>query len=341
MSDISELKHVMPGSGERRDEPRRRRQIAILGLAAVILLLPLAVEVDIVNGMTAVLILGLFAMSLSMLFGQAGLPMLGHGVFFGGRAYLCALVMQRISTNVLVTIPVSAVAMGALGYLFAWLALRAKGLQLMLVSVAFAGLLHAIAEQGNSALGGNDGISVPAATLALGPFSWNLGAPGPMFYVTLFVVVVAWISMKNMIASPFGVLIQAIRDNPIRISAVGLSDAQPLRIWVGYCAAWAGAAGALYACLYQYVGASILSIYGSINALVMIVVGGMGTLSGSLIGALALYAVRDGLSRISTHWTLVLGLMYIVFVLWVPRGIVGLLLDAKSRLSAQRWGSKK
>lgn len=299
---------------------RLRRAIVIL-IVMLAAASPLILGEGALHVAAAVLVLGMFAMSLALLVGHAGLPMLGHAAFFGGGAYMAALLTRSVSANVLLTLPAAALAMAVLGYAFAWVALRTRGLQLMLVSISFAGLMHALIDQAGDFFGGDDGISTSNAYIGLIFWIWRLDDPRNVYVVIVIVLAVVYAGLRHLLATPRGKLIVAIRDNDIRIRSLGTDVTPFLRAWVSIAAGVAGIAGALHVYLYRYVGSSMLSVGSSVDALIMIIVGGVHSLAGSLIGAAALFLVRDELSNVTTHWMFAMGAIFIVFVLWVPGGL--------------------
>ncbi|MDI4238304.1 branched-chain amino acid ABC transporter permease [Bradyrhizobium sp. Arg237L] len=287
---------------------------------------PLLAGPSLMSTASAILVLGLFAMSMTFLFGFAGLPIIGHAVFRGIGAYIAAVLSIRWSTNLFVILFLAVLGAALAGFLFALVALRARQLQLMMTSIAFVGLIKALAEQLTGITGGDDGLSgIPPFHLAIAGTGLDvtLDTPVTLYLTTLIVVGLSYVAMRVLLASPFGQLVVAVRDNETRVRAIGIVPRHILNVWVSIASAFAGAAGALHVMLYNFVAPSILSLSACVTGLIMMVIGGDRKLMGGMVGAAVLFLVQDELYSITRHWSLILGLLLIVFVLATKGGIVG------------------
>jgi branched-chain amino acid transport system permease protein len=280
---------------------------------------------------TSVLVMALFALSLDLLLGFAGVLSLGHAVPFGIGAYACALINlagwhEAIS---------GALAGGAIAGLFALaigpLILRMSGLPFIMVTLGIGAVLYEAANKAVWLTGGDNGL--PGVTLdpLLGVFRWSvLGQTGYLY--ALGWLVALFCLARRLVASPFGMALQGIRENPRRMQLVGAPVLRHLVVAYGLASAIAGIAGALSAQTNAFVGLEVLSLNTSIDGLVMLVLGGVGRLYGGLVGAPVYMFVQHFAREWNPYyWMFLIGALLIIVVRFSRRGLIGLLDDLLAR----------
>ena len=289
-----------------------------LGAAAVLLALVLA---PLVAGpfalvlLVEILILGLFAASLHFMMGNGGMVSFGHAAYFGLGAYGAALAVTQLGAPMelaLFTAPVLA-GLGAL--LFGWFCVRLSGVYLAMLSLAFAQIAWSIVFQWYDVTGGDDGL------LGIWPPEWASGRVA-FYYLTLTVVTGSVLALWRLLHAPFGYALRAGRDSPPRAEAMGLDVRR--HQWMGFAVAglFAGIAGGLYAFSKGSVFPDEMAIPRSIDALIMVLLGGVQTLTSPLIGAATFVGLSDQISRLE-YWRAVLGAVIIAICVLAPLGIVG------------------
>jgi branched-chain amino acid transport system permease protein len=272
-----------------------------------------------------VLIFALFAMSLDVLVGYAGLPSLGHAAFFGTAAYAFGIVAKTISPNVAVALPAGVLAAAVAAALIGFFSVRASGIFFLMLTLAFAQMLHALAFGWIPVTGGSDGYAgVPRPDLAIAGFSLFLNRN---YYVYVAVVVLLCGALLWRISrSSLGLALVGIRENERRMRALGYDSFRLKLLAFVLAGAFAGVAGTLHAGFNQFVSPADVFVTTSVTALVMVLVGGSGTLLGPAIGATVVIFLRTFISSqpvIGERWESLLGALFIVTVLVARRGIVG------------------
>ncbi len=320
---------------------RRRRRLPELSPLRVLLTVvviaaavaPALVSEDLLGTLTAIGILGLFAMSLDLVLGYGGLPTLGHAMFFGIGGYVAGVTAVRQTSEVLVTLPL-AMAAGALGgYLVARLALRTQALQFLMITFAISGVVLAAVDRLDEYTGGNDGLSGIPATEVAGS---TLDTPERVYALVLVVVCAsAWV-MRRLVCSAFGRVVVGIRDNPVRVRALGIDPDQRLAVLFALGAMFAAAAGVLHVAYYKFMSPSSAGFVMAADGLFMVIIGGAGSLGGGLLGAGVVHYVREELVDVTSRSNLVLGVIFVVFVLLVQGGLVGVVRRLTLRIRAAR-----
>jgi branched-chain amino acid transport system permease protein len=278
---------------------------------------------------TKMLILALFAMSLDLLLGYAGLPSLGHAAFFGVGAYLAALLTLKAGLNPWLAFPVGLAAATLTGALYGLLALRARGTYFLMITLALAQVAWGIAFGWRSMTGGDDGLpNVPRPVLAL---PWSLADTVPFYYFTLLIVGVATILLVCIVRSPFGYALRGIRESESRMLALGYHAWRYKYLAFVLASAFAGLAGCMYAYYNRFVGIEYLHVVRSAEALLMVILGGAGTLVGPALGAALIVLLENVISNYTERWLLVLGAIYVVVTLLAPKGLVGLVVERWQR----------
>ncbi|HXP30895.1 MAG TPA: branched-chain amino acid ABC transporter permease [Stellaceae bacterium] len=278
---------------------------------------------------TRMLIFALFAMSLDLLLGYAGLASLGHAAYFGVAAYTIALLILRAHLGSGIAFPAALVAATAIGALFAPLALRARGSYFLMITFALAQVVWSVAFGWRSLTNGDDGMpGVPRPN-----FGWSLDSTQSFYYFVLAIVGLAALLLLAIVKSPFGRALRGIRESESRMQALGYNVWRYQFVAFVLAAAFAGLAGALYAYFNRFVGPEYLFVIQSAEALIMVILGGAGTLIGPAIGAAVIVFLEDFVSSMTQHWVMVLGIIYVLVTLFARHGLIGLIVDYRQRRS--------
>ena len=272
--------------------------------------------------LTQALIVAILAMSLDVLLGYTGLPSLGHAAYFGVAAYAVALLTTERQVGfagcVVGGVLVAAITAG----LFGLVAIRAAGTYFLMITLALGMVVWGLAFRWASLTKGDNGIS-GVARPALG--SLDLTAPIPFFYLALVAAVLAWGLLGLLVSSPFGLGLRGIRESELRMRALGYN------VWLHKYLAFvlsgtmAGFAGVLWAYFNGFVAPTDVQLLTSVETLLMVALGGPGTLAGPAIGAAVIVFLKNFVSVYTKRWLLILGAVYIGVILFAPRGIVGAL----------------
>ncbi|HVA23725.1 MAG TPA: branched-chain amino acid ABC transporter permease [Chloroflexota bacterium] len=267
---------------------------------------------------TRILIFAVFAMSLDLLVGYVGLSSLGHAAFFGFAGYATGLLALRVANNLVLTIGVAVLATLAMALVFSALALRAKGVYFLMLTLALSQVIWGIAFEWRALTGGDDGLpGIPRPVV--GGFAMTSGSSFFLFTGGLFVISAAVLLL--VVRSPFGLTLQGIRESQSRMSALGYN------VWLHQYLAFllssvfAGVAGSLLAYQNGIVSPTQLFVSNSAEALLMVILGGAGTMVGPFIGSIVIVLLEYLVSQHTERWVTVLGIIYILVVMGAPRGI--------------------
>ena len=271
----------------------------------------------------------LFAASLHFIMGPAGLHSFGHAAYFGLGAYGAALGVRALGLPMelaLVLAPLAA-ALGALA--FGWFCVRLSGVYLAMLTLAFAQIVWSIVFQWDAVTGGSNGLT------GVWPAPW-LTDKRRYFYLTLALVAGSVLLIRRLLFAPFGYALRAGRDAPQRAEAIGI-PVQRLQ-WAAFviAATFAGLAGALYAFSKGSISPDTLAVGRSVDGLVMVLLGGLQTLAGPLVGAVTFTWLQDAVARHTDYWRALLGGVILLLVLAFPQGIAGFVEALAARFSAAR-----
>ena len=303
--------------------------LALLGLA----LFPLVGETFYLQLLTKVMILAIFAMSLDLLVGYTGLVSLGHAAFFGLAGYALALIQPKYDPmSLFITLPAALALCAVFALITGALVLRTRGIYFIMVTLAFAQMVYFIFHDTKLG-GGSDGLYINNKPLV----GWgdtvllNLDNKTTFYYLVLVLMVLVYGLLRRILASNFGRALQGIRVNEHRMRAIGFPVFRyQLGVYV-LAGVLGGLAGYLSAAQFGFVNPEIISWHQSGAVLMMVILGGMGTLSGSLIGAFVFVLLEEifkddtvfgGLAK---HWQLMMGLLIVAVACFLPKGMVGLL----------------
>lgn len=301
-----------------------RKRISLHGLAALaltVLLLPLVLPPFGIGLVTEILVMAIFAMSLGLIIGYAGLISLGHAAFFGAGAYTVALLGQYVS-NTYLLLAVAVIVASLLASVSGALFFRSTGAYFLMLTLAFAQVSFAVAFQAESITGGSDGMSVIAAPdLGFGEIVGGLS----LYYMMGVAFLGCYLLLRLFVASPAGKVVKGVMENELRMRTLGYNTFSYKLFVYTLAGAMAGFAGALYAYFNLYVTPDLLGWVFSGQALIMVIVGGAGTLLGPAFGAAFFIIVRNYVSFYTEYWALILGLIFIFFVLLGKGGLIHLL----------------
>jgi branched-chain amino acid transport system permease protein len=266
--------------------------------------------------MTDIVRLALFALSLDLILGYAGIVSLGHAAFFGVGAYCAGLLALHgvIAEPVLTLIAAGLVAM-VLGFLTSFLVIRGADLTRLMVTLGIALLLEALAERFSNVTGGTDGLQGIEMQPILGRFTFDMFGKTGFFY-SLLVTFLMFLLARRIVHSPFGLSLRAIRNNPLRAAAIGIPVNRRLIAIYTVAAFYAGIAGALFTQTTALASLDVFSFERSADLMLVLVIGGTGYLYGGLIGAVVFRMLQEVFSSITPqYWQFWIGLVLVVIVL--------------------------
>lgn len=271
--------------------------------------------------LTDVLIFGLFAMSLDLLLGYTGLVSFGHAAFFGVGAYAAGIVGIHVGPQLYLTLPAAMGAAALVALVIGYFSIRTSGVYFLMITLAFSQMVYAALYKA-PLTGGSNGLSgIPRPTLGFGP---GFGDTTWFYYLVLVVVAVSYLLLARIVVSPFGRSLRGIKENEPRMRAIGYAVQRYKLAAFVLAGAFAGAAGALRAYFNYFVAPDSVYWTTSGTVLVMVIIGGAGTLVGPALGAALVMVLQNLISSYTERWELLLGAVFILFVLRAPRGIMGI-----------------
>jgi branched-chain amino acid transport system permease protein len=306
---------------------RRHRVAAVI---AFLLVFPLLMPYQALA--INILVFGLFAVGFNLLFGYTGLLSFGHAAFLGVGSYLTGIGMVHVGLPWGVALLLGVVSAALAGLVIGYLAIRTRGIYFSMVTLALAQIVYYAfykAERWTGGENGLRGIQVPAADI-LG-FRFDFLDPTTKYYVILAFVAAALWFVSRVLASPFGAVIEAVRENEKRAAACGYDVARTKLLVFVLSAAICGLAGALRALHLSVVPIDSLHYLLSGQAVMMCLLGGMGTFFGPFIGAGLFLTLEDLATTFTTHWMAIVGAVFMVFVLFFPAGVWGSFLKRLER----------
>jgi len=277
---------------------------------------------------TNILIFGLFAVGFNLLFGYLGLLSFGHAAFFGGGAYGAGLAIAHLDMGFLGAVCFGVLLATGLSIIIGIFAIRSKGIYFAMITLALAQLVYYVFFQMTSLTGGENGLrGITVKSIDLGYYSINLLNSKEKYYFLFIFVFLALALVSRILKSPFGGAIEAIRENENRAVACGYNV--KVTKYIAFCISggFCGLAGALYALHISIVPIDILHYQTSGMVVMMALLGGMGSFFGPFIGAAIFLLIEDVVGVWTSYWQLVAGVVFILFVLYFPKGIWGSLVD--------------
>jgi branched-chain amino acid transport system permease protein len=312
-----------------------------LVLLILLALFPLAVNFGAqgywVSMMTRVMIFAIAALSLDLILGIGGLVSFGHAAFFGIGAYAAGILLHHGKGDLLVAIPVALAMSGLYALITGAISLRTKGVAFIMITLAFGQMVFFLA-QSLYAYGGDDGLTLASRSTVAGyPILKNRMV---MFYLVLAMLAGTYMLCRSLVASRFGRALLAARDNAVRTSSLGF-DVLRIRLTAYVIAGMiAGLAGVLMANNTEFVSPSYMAWQRSGELIFMVILGGVGSLWGAVVGAATFLLIEEVLSGLTPDWKVIFGPLIIAFVLFTRGGMAGLInrITGKTRITGRPHG---
>ncbi len=272
-----------------------------------------------INLGSQVLIAALFALSLNLMVGYAGLTSLGHAGFLGMAAYTSAWLMLQLQWGQLPAAAMALAGTTVMAALFGLIALRASGVGFLMITLALGQILWGIAYRWAAVTGGDNGLS---GITRPAPFGIDLNEASSFYYFALLVFLVVWAIIAVWVRSPFGASIRGTKDQPRRMRTLGYNVW--LIRWITFTVTgfFGAVAGLMYVYYQQFISPHSLSLANSAEMLLMVIAGGPGTLAGPVVGAALVVLLKNVASGYIERWIMLLGFVFLFIVLFVPNGIV-------------------
>lgn len=307
--------------------------LALAAAALLAIALPLVAGEYYINLASQILIAAVFALSLNLLVGYCGLTSLGHAAYLGLAAYFSAWFSLKLGLGHLTTAPLALACTTLSAALFGLVALRASGLGFLMITLAIGQVLWGLAFRWAAVTGGDNGLS---GLTRPSPFGLDLGGATAFYYFTLIIAVAAAAAITLLAGSAFGALMRGTRDQPRRMGALGHN------VWLvrylAFVAAgfFGGVAGLQYVWYHKFVHPHALSLTSSAETLLMVIAGGTGTVAGPIVGAAIVVLLKNYVSAYVERWTMLLGFVFLMIVLFMPEGLVPGLQRAWARVAGKR-----
>ncbi len=286
----------------------------------VLLILPLILPRFYVYILGVIFVTGLLAMSLNMLVGHGGLFQFHHCAFYGVGAYAFALILTKTSLPAWVGFVAGPISAALVGLVIGWFCVRLTRLYFGMLQIALGSLIWAIVFRWYSLTSGDDGIhgiSMPSAISSL----------NRSYYFILILMGICLVVLYMIYKSPFGTILQAIRDNPERCEAVGINVRRHQLMAIVIATFFAGIAGVLFVVVEGSVFPDLLFWVFSLEVFIMCLLGGWFTFAGPLLGAAVMVSLRTFVGTYTEYWTLILGVVLILLIFFLPEGLVGFLIQ--------------
>jgi branched-chain amino acid transport system permease protein len=292
-----------------------RWQVSVAWIV-LFLLVPLVADRYFTVLLTDIICFALFAVSLHFIMGPAGMVSFGHAAYFGLGAYAAALLFKTAGLPMELALVLAPFVAGLFAVVYGWFCVRLSGVYLAMLTLAFAQISWSIVFQWDSLTAGSNGL------VGIWPSMWLSGKPA-YYYLTLAFCGLGIAFLWRVLFSPFGYVLRAGRDSPLRAEAIGI-DVRAFQ-WMAFvlAGALAGLAGAVFAFSKGSISPSSVSIAQSTDGLVMVLLGGIETLTGPVVGAAIFTWLRDLLARETEFWRAALGLLILLIVVAFPQGLVG------------------
>jgi branched-chain amino acid transport system permease protein len=306
----------------------RRHRVAAVLLFLLVFPLFMPYQALAVN----ILIFGLYAVGFNLLFGYTGLLSFGHAAFLGTGGYLTGMAMVHAQVPWPLALLIGVAAATLAGAVIGYLAIRTRGIYFSMVTLALAQIVYYGFYKAEKWTGGENGLrGIRVAPMELGPVRLDFNEPTTKYYIVFaFVALALWL-VSRILASPFGAVIEAIRENDKRAAACGYDVQRAKLLAFVLSAAVCGLAGGLRALHLSVVPIDSLHYLQSGHAVMMCLLGGMGTFFGPFVGAAVFLYLEDVVTNLTKHWMAVVGVVFMLFVLFFPRGIWGSLVHAVDR----------
>jgi branched-chain amino acid transport system permease protein len=308
---------------------RRRAVIVAVGGVLLALVPPIAALTDqpfYLDLFRRMMIFAIAAVSLDLILGYGGMVSFGHAAYLGIGAYAVGIPAYHGITNGFFQLGLAVAASALVALVIGAISLRTSGVYFIMITLAFAQMLYYLGISLET-YGGDNGMRLAARSRFGGPI--DLAQPATFYYLVLAILVLLLVAGRRLVASRFGMVVRAAKANEPRARAIGFSTARYKLTAFVIAGATAGLAGALLANQTEYLTPDFMHWTRSGEIMFMVILGGMGSLFGPVIGAVALLLLEDVLSAMTAHWQIILGPILILVVLFAKRGLFGLLAGAR------------
>lgn len=312
-----------------------KKKLSFLLVIIFLILLPLMTESTyFINLLAFTLIFALLAMSLDLLVGYMGLASLGHAGFFGAAAYCAGIMNTRYDMGFVSSFFIALFFSFCLAVVFGFFTTRISGVTFLMVNLALGQVVWGLAYRWCSMTGGDNGLIGIKRPEILGiPFK----TPDSFYYLLLFVFCIAGFLLYRLVNSPFGLTMRGIKHSSKRMKALGYNVFNHRYITYVISGTFAGIAGIMFAFFNQFISPMDTHIITSAKAFLMVLVGGAGTLFGPILGAALVVALENFISAYTARWVLILGILYIVTVMYSPGGMIEVAQKIKSTFRKQTY----
>jgi branched-chain amino acid transport system permease protein len=292
---------------------------------SVICLLPLVISDYLKMLAVEAILLAVFAMSLDLIMGYSGIASFGHAAYFGAGGYTLGVIIMHVKPSVWLALAASGLICGLLAFLVGFISIRARGIYFAILTLAFAEVLYRIVFH-THALGGSDGlIGIPVPDLNLWAARVDLKKPLNFYYVAVVFAYLSYLVCSRLVASPFGRVLRGIRDNEDRVGFIGFNVRRYKITAFIISGIFAGWSGALFSLFKTFADTEQLHFLMSGKVIIMNLIGGLGTLLGPMFGAVFLTFFETYSSSYFHAHHIITGAIFIVVVIFLPRGFYGLL----------------
>lgn len=306
-----------------------------LAILVVLVLLPFATSSFIIKTITEVLIFGIFAMSLDLILGYTGLVSFGHAAFFGIGAYAAGYFALHISPNILINIPLTLIVVVIAALIIGYFSIRASGVYFLMLTLAFSQMVYAIADRWTEVTGGSNGLAgIPRPQIQIAGLQILFEETNARYFLVLAFFLISYLALRWIVNSQFGHALIGIRENETRLRAIGYNTARFKLAAFVIAGLFAGVAGALYAGFNRFVSTGELYWTASGQVLIMVIIGGAGTLIGPVLGAALILILQNMVSSATDRWPTIMGLIFILFVFVARYGVMGIVRQIIGRIGA-------
>ncbi len=293
-----------------------------ISLFIVMIFIPFFLSLYYVNILSEILILGIFALSLNILVGQTGLVSLGHAAFFGAGAYATGLASIHLHSNVFFIIIVGMLIASLLAVIIGLVSTKAHGFYFLMLTLACSQMFYSFVYQWTSFTGGSNGLSGIPIPEVIGAFA--LSNQVYIYYFVLLVFTLIMIFLSKFLTSPLGNIFIGIKENEQRMKSIGYNTNLYKNISFVIAGTLGGLSGSLYVIFNSFISPSDIYWTMSGSVLIMVLIGGAGTLWGPVIGAAFIVILETLISSYTENWMMIIGVTFILFVMFAPKGIAGI-----------------
>jgi len=312
--------------------PATRRTVAIgLVVVAAMVIFPFLVPNYPRALVTEIYIFAIFAMSLDLILGFTGLMSLGHAAFFGLGAYAVAVLASLFGLNAWLGVVAGVVTAGLGALVIGFFCVRTAGIPFLMLTLAFSQLVFSVALKWRDVTGGSDGMAIADKP---GFFGFDLSQTLPMYFMALAFFLVSYLALRRLLNAPLGHVFVGIRENELRMLAIGYRVRAYKLLSFTIAGAFAGLAGGLYAIFNSFISPDAIYWTASGDILIMTMLGGAGTLIGPAIGTGVFLLLKNVASSYSEHWLMIIGVIFIACVMFFPGGIWGTLRQLRTKARA-------